>query len=153
MRIIILTTFFLIPLIGFASFYEKKSTPSDTIIESKKETMEEYKIRIQKQLYNRSSESDIEKKINNQKNRSWILGYSAGLKYDYKKNPFSNESKIGNHSFYAGYRFNYLAAGLIVNGGAGLFLKAYFLNNFYFNLEKTSNPDILFGFLKRLLLK
>ena len=51
MRLIILTTLFLIPLIGFASFPIQISIPSDTIIESKKETMEEYKIRIQKQLY------------------------------------------------------------------------------------------------------
>ena len=51
MRIIILTSLFLIPVIGFASFPVKTTTPSDTSIESKKETMEEYKIRIQKQLY------------------------------------------------------------------------------------------------------
>ena len=51
MRLIILTTLFVIPLIGFASFPVKTTTPSDTSIESKKETMEEYKIRIQKQLY------------------------------------------------------------------------------------------------------
>ena len=51
MRLITLATLFLIPLIGFASFPVKTTTPSDTIIESKKETMEEYKIRIQKQLY------------------------------------------------------------------------------------------------------
>ena len=57
MRIIILTSLFLIPLIGFASFPVKTTTPSDTIIESKKETMEEYKIRIQKQLY--SSDNDL----------------------------------------------------------------------------------------------
>ena len=50
MRLIILTTLFVIPLIGFASFPVKTTTPSDTIIESKKETMEEYNIRIQKQL-------------------------------------------------------------------------------------------------------
>ena len=57
MRLIILTTLFLIPLIGYASFPVKTTTPSDTIIESKKETMEEYKIRIQKQLY--SSDNDL----------------------------------------------------------------------------------------------
>ena len=51
MRLIILTTLFLIPLIGFASFPIQTTTPSDTSIESKKETMQEYKIRIQKQLY------------------------------------------------------------------------------------------------------
>jgi hypothetical protein len=52
MRSIILLTLFLIPLIGFASFPIQTTTPSDTSIESKKETMEEYNIRIQKQLYN-----------------------------------------------------------------------------------------------------
>jgi len=51
MKLIILTTLFLIPLFGFASFPIQTTTPSDTSIESKKETMEEYKIRIQKQLY------------------------------------------------------------------------------------------------------
>ena len=50
MKLIILTVLFLIPLIGFASFPIQMSIPSDTIIESKKEKMEEYKIRIQKQL-------------------------------------------------------------------------------------------------------
>ena len=34
---------------------------------------------------------------------------------------------------------------LILNGGAGIFLRAYFLDNFYFNFEATENPDILFG--------
>ena len=57
MRLIILTTFFVIPLIGFASFPIQTTSASDTIIESKKETMEEYKIRIQKQLY--SSDNDL----------------------------------------------------------------------------------------------
>ena len=54
MRSIILLTLFLIPLIGFASFPIQTTTPSDTIIETKKETIEEYNIRIQKQLYKRT---------------------------------------------------------------------------------------------------
>jgi len=131
---------FLIPLIGFASFPIQMSIPSDTIIESKKETMEEYKIRIQKQLFQSSSEKVIGKK-----NRSWILAYAAGQKVDLKNRSYINDPKIGNHSFYAGYRFNYLATGLIINGGAGLFLKAYFSDNLYFNIESTSNPDPFFG--------
>ena len=36
--------------LSYASFPIYTTTPCDTIIESKKETMEEYKIRIQKQL-------------------------------------------------------------------------------------------------------
>ena len=63
MRLIILTTLFLIPLIGFASFPIQISIPSDTIIESKKETMEEYKIRIQKQLYSGDKKNLIKRKI------------------------------------------------------------------------------------------
>ena len=51
MKSIILTALFLIPLFGFASFPIQTTSPNDTIIESKKETMEEYNIRIQKQLY------------------------------------------------------------------------------------------------------
>ena len=51
MRLIIIVTLFLISLFGFASFPIQISIPSDTTIETKKETMEEYKIRIQKQLY------------------------------------------------------------------------------------------------------
>ncbi len=140
MRLIIFTVLFLIPLIGFASFPIQMSIPSDTIIESKKETMEEYKMRIQKQLYQSGSEKVIEKK-----NRSWILAYAAGQKVDLKNRSYINDPKIGNHSFYAGYRFNYLATGLIINGGAGLFLKAYFSDNLYFNIESTSNPDPFFG--------
>ena len=57
MRLVILTTLFLMPLFGFASFPIKISILSDTVIESKKETMEEYKVRIQKQLY--SSNNDF----------------------------------------------------------------------------------------------
>ena len=47
MKSIILTALFLIPLIGFASFPVKTTIPSDTIIETKKETIEEYNIKFQ----------------------------------------------------------------------------------------------------------
>ncbi|MFL2594708.1 MAG: hypothetical protein ACJ0PV_03915 [Flavobacteriaceae bacterium] len=59
MKSIILTTLFLIPLVGFASFPIQTTSPSDTIIESKKETMEEYNIRIEKQLYSKSEEINV----------------------------------------------------------------------------------------------
>ena len=59
MRVIILFTFFLAPLFGLASFPIQISIPSDTTIETKKETMEEYKIRIQKQLYNQETNNEI----------------------------------------------------------------------------------------------
>ena len=47
MRSIILTILFLIPLIGLASFPVKTTIPSDTIIETKKETNEEINIKFQ----------------------------------------------------------------------------------------------------------
>ena len=47
MRLVILTTLFLIPLLGFASFPIQTTIPSDTIIETKKETIEENNIKFQ----------------------------------------------------------------------------------------------------------
>tara|TARA_B100001250_G_scaffold412492_1_gene443850 strand:- start:691 stop:1044 length:354 start_codon:yes stop_codon:yes gene_type:complete len=70
MRLIILLTFFLAPLFGMASFPIQISFPSDTIIESKKETMEEYKIRIQKQLYSNDNNLFQESSKKEKKNLS-----------------------------------------------------------------------------------
>ena len=47
MRSIILLTLFLIPLLGFASFPIQISIPSDTTIETKKETIEKNNIKFQ----------------------------------------------------------------------------------------------------------
>ena len=73
MRLIILTILFLIPLFGFASFPIKTTSPNDTIIESKKETMEEYNIRIEKQLYNKSEEINVFANKNFLRNFSGVL--------------------------------------------------------------------------------
>jgi len=77
MRLIIIATLFLIPLIGSASFPIQTTTPSDTIIESKKETMEEYNIRIKKQLYD-NSEKNIYK-TNNWNRVLIIIGFTVIL--------------------------------------------------------------------------
>ena len=53
MRLIILTTLFLIPLFGFASFPVKTTLPSDTIIETKKETIEVNNIKSQNSKKNK----------------------------------------------------------------------------------------------------
>ena len=78
MRLIFITSLFLIPLIGFASFPIQISILSDTIIESKKETMEEYKIRIQKQLYSGDKKNLIKQKKIHAFNRFFIIivGYA-----------------------------------------------------------------------------
>jgi hypothetical protein len=52
MRLIIIATLFLIPLIGHTAFPVKKTTLSDTTIIIKKEIMENYKIGFQKHNYN-----------------------------------------------------------------------------------------------------
>ena len=53
MRSIIISTLFLIPLFGFASFPVKTTIPSDTIIETKKETIEENDIKFQNSKKNK----------------------------------------------------------------------------------------------------
>ena len=100
MRLIIFTTLFLIPLIGFASFPIQMSITCDTIIESKKETMEEYKMRIQKQL-NKPTEKKYKKSIKeNIKPRSFVteilfmaLGIIIFLRGNYNS---YNASRIGD---------------------------------------------------------
>ena len=71
-----LTILFVIPLIGLASFPIQISIPSDTIIESKKETMEEYNIRIQKQLY---KPTEKKYKNSNKENKKPIKMSAEGL--------------------------------------------------------------------------
>jgi hypothetical protein len=73
MKSIIITTLFLIPLFGFASFPIQTTSPNDTIIESKKETIEEYNIRIEKQLYNKSEEINVFANKNFLRNFSGVL--------------------------------------------------------------------------------
>jgi len=49
---------FFLPISTFASFPVEINLCQDTIVETKKETTEEYKIRIEKQLYSNSKEID-----------------------------------------------------------------------------------------------
>ena len=117
---------------------------SETIANNHLSTKKEdrFKIRSHKKLLNLKANNDHPKKI-----RSWIIAYAAGQKVDLKNRSYINDPKIGNHSYYLGYRFNSLATGLIINGGSGIFFRAYFLDNFYFNFESTAteNQDNLFG--------
>ena len=59
MRLIILTTLFLIPLFGFASFPVKTTLPSDTIIETKKETIEVNNIKSQNSKKNKDFYTEL----------------------------------------------------------------------------------------------
>ena len=68
MKMIIYYIFLVFPSFCFASFPVSTNSYSDTIPETKKETLEEYRQRIQKQLY--SNDDDLYKKyISEQKSR------------------------------------------------------------------------------------
>ena len=114
---------------------------SETIANNHLSTKKEdrFEIRSHKKLLNLQANNDHPKKI-----RSWIIAYAAGQKVDLKNRSYINDPKIGNHSYYLGYRFNSLATGLIINGGSGIFFRAYFLDNFYFNFEYTEPPGEIF---------
>ena len=121
MRLIILTTFLLIPLIGFASFPVDTTNASNITIESKKETMEEYKIRIQKQLY--SNDNDLYNEAINQ--------YESRKK---KKN-FSKWKKI--HPL---FRFLIIIVALVIALIIGVLI-SFAINppSFSFDLDDFSN--------------
>ena len=121
MRLIILIKFLLIPLIGFASFPIEIANPCDTTIESKKETMEEYKIRIQKQLY--SNDSDLyDEAINQYESRK-------------KKKDFSKWKKI--HPL---FRFLIIIVALVIALIIGVLISlAINPPSFSFDLDDFSN--------------
>jgi hypothetical protein len=103
MRIIILTSLFLIPLIGSASFPIKITTPSDTIIEPKKETMEEYKIRIQKQLYTPTEiKSQNSSTITKTKRKNFVIGGGFGYYSELENNLLLNIGSILFDHLYIG---------------------------------------------------
>ena len=102
MRLITLTILFFIPLFGFASFPIQINIPSDTTIETKKETMEEYNIRIEKQLYNKSEEINVFANKNFLRNFSGLL-VALGLilgKASIEVSDFSDALGYGIISFF-----------------------------------------------------
>ena len=65
MKLILYYVFFVFPSFCFASFPVSTNSYSDTIPETKKETLEEYRQRIQKQLY--SNDDDLYKEFISEK--------------------------------------------------------------------------------------
>jgi hypothetical protein len=167
MRFIILTTLFLIPLFGFASFPIQTSTPTDTIIESKKETMEEYKIRIEKQLYNKSKgvittpfkkrkkfiigiNSNVSSNQNYEKNQSYFIGRLIGNNFLIGGNNSSNEDIYLITRIYFQSTPFYITAKRSLNGKRkGNYSKGGFGYEFYLNKSISLNSELLFySFLK-----
>ena len=104
MRLIIIATLFLIPLIGLASFPVMTTTPSDTIIESKKETMQEYNIRIKKQL-NTTIEKTTQNTItrNKTKRKNFVIGGGLNFYSELENNFSVNIGSILFDYLYTGF--------------------------------------------------
>mgnify|MGYP001202046799 CR=1 FL=1 len=130
MRLIILSTFFLFPLIGFASSGLDTTNSYDTSIESKKETIQEYKIRIQKQLY--SNDNELYSNVNNliylTKRKNFVIG--GGYNF-YSKEKERNSLKrldkdelINNPSIhFGGILYDHFYIGMDITKGGHAFLE------------------------------
>ena len=167
MKLIIIITLFLIPLIGFASFPIQITTPSDTTIEIKKESMEEYKNRIDKQLYNNSEEIIAAPYI---KRKKFIIGLNSNIssnqKYEQNQSYFigrliGNNFLIGgsnssNEDIYLITRIYFQSAPLYIttkrslNGKRkGNYFKGGIGYEFFINKSISLNSEVLFySFLK-----
>ena len=167
MRSIILLTLFLIPLFGFASFPIQKTTPSDTIIETKKETIEEYKNRIDKQLYNKSKgvittpfkkrkkfiigiNSNVSSNQNYEKNQSYFIGRLIGNNFLIGGNNSSNEDiYLITRIYFQSTPFYITAKRSLNEKRKGNYSKGGVGYEFYLNKSISLNSELLFySFLK-----
>ena len=167
MRLVILTTLFLIPLLGFASFTIQTTTPSDTIIESKKETIEEYKNRIDKQLYNKSKgvittpfkkrkkfiigiNSNVSSNQNYEKNQSYFIGRLIGNNFLIGGNNSSNEDiYLITRIYFQSTPFYITAKRSLNEKRKGNYSKGGVGYEFYLNKSISLNSELLFySFLK-----
>tara|TARA_B110000914_G_C15434422_1_gene433051 strand:- start:377 stop:1012 length:636 start_codon:yes stop_codon:yes gene_type:complete len=167
MRSIILLTLFLIPLFGFASFPIQTTTTSDTIIESKKETIEEYKNRIDKQLYNKSKgvittpfkkrkkfiigiNSNVSSNQNYEKNQSYFIGRLIGNNFLIGGNNSSNEDiYLITRIYFQSTPFYITAKRSLNEKRKGNYSKGGVGYEFYLNKSISLNSELLFySFLK-----
>lgn len=118
MRLIIIATLFLIPLIGLASFPVQTTIHSDTTIETKKESMEEYKIRIEKQLYSNSEEIIAAPYI---KRKKFIIGLNSNIS--------SNQKYEQNQSYFIG---RLIGNNFLIGGGNSSNEDIYLITRIYF---------------------
>ena len=89
---------FSLPLSALASFPIEINLPKDTTIEVKKETMEEYKLRINKQLYSSSADDSsvlIQKEVS-----PTLLIFSIMVKLIIQSFYFIQEKKIYKKKYY-----------------------------------------------------
>ena len=130
MRLIILSTFFLFPLIGFAYSVVDTTNSYDTSIESKKETIEEYKIRIQKQLF--SNDNELYSNVNNifylTKRKNFVIGGGYNFYSNEKERTslerLDKDELVNNPSIHLGsILYDHFYIGMDITKGGHAFLE------------------------------
>ena len=151
MRLIILSTFFLFPLIGFASSGLDTTNSYDTSIESKKETIEEYKIRIQKQLY--SNDNELSSKVNNiiylTKRKNFVIGGGYNFYSNEKERTslerLDKDELVNNPSIhFGGILYDHFYIGMDITKGGHAFLETRLYTpkiNLYLSRKWGNNID------------
>ena len=123
MRLIILSTFFLFPLIGFASSGLDTTNSYDTSIESKKETIEKYKIRFDNELY--SNENTI---IYLTKRKNFVIGGGYNFYSNEKERTslerLDKDELVNNPSIhFGGILYDHFYIGMDITKGGHAFLE------------------------------
>ena len=151
MRLIILSTFFLFPLIGFASSGLDTTNSYDTSIESKKETIEEYKIRIQKQLY--SNDNELYSNVNNifylTKRKNFVIGGGYNFYSNEKERTslerLNKDELVNNPSIHLGsILYDHFYIGMDITKGGHAFLETRLYTpkiNLYLSRKWGNNID------------
>jgi len=131
MRLIILSTFFLFPLIGFAYSVVDTTNSYDTSIESKKETIEEYKIRIQKQLYSNDNElySNVKNIFYLTKRKNFVIGGGYNFYSNEKERTslerLDKDELVNNPSIHLGsILYDHFYIGIEIPNGGHAFLES-----------------------------
>ena len=131
MRLIILSTFFLFPLIGFAYSVVETTNSYDTRIKSKKETIEKYKIRIQKQLY--SNDNELYSNANNifylTKRKNFVIGGGYNFYSNEKERTslerLDKDELVNNPSIhFGGILYDHFYIGIEIPNGGHPFLES-----------------------------
>ena len=121
MRLILLSTFFLIPLIGLAYFPLKTTLESNKV--AKKETIEKYKIRFDNELY-----SNVKNKIYLTKRKNFVIGGGYNLYSKEKKRTslekLDKDELVNNPSIHLGsILYDHFYIGMDITKGGHAFLE------------------------------
>lgn len=121
MRLILISTFFLFPLIGLAYFPLKTTLESNKV--AKKETIEKYKIRFDNELY-----SNVKNKIYLTKRKNFVIGGGYNFYSKEKKRTslekLDNDELVNNPSIhFGGILYDHFYIGIDFTKGGHAFLE------------------------------